>query len=87
VEDVWRLVGEVKELLDLEFHPDGFNVGFNIGPSAGQTVDHVHIHVIPRYNGDMEDPTGGVRHVIPWRGKHRTDFRPHDPRKTDSEGI
>jgi len=81
------LIKEVKALTVLEFEPTGFNVGFNVGPVAGQTVDHVHIHVIPRYNGDMEDPTGGVRHVIPWRGKYRTNFRPHDPRKMDSEGI
>mgnify|MGYP001112392212 CR=1 FL=1 len=65
VEDIWRLVSEVKELIELAFQPAGFNVGFNIGPAAGQTVDHVHIHVIPRYEGDMDDPTGGVRHVIP----------------------
>ena len=60
VEDIWRLVEVVKELIDLEFQPSGFNVGFNVGPVAGQTVDHVHIHVIPRYLGDMEDPTGGA---------------------------
>ena len=70
VEDIWRLVEVVKELIDLEFQPSGFNVGFNVGPVAGQTVDHVHIHVIPRYLGDMEDPTGGVRHVIPGKGKY-----------------
>ena len=70
VEDIWRLVREVKEFIDLEFQPSGFNVGFNVGPVAGQTVDHVHIHVIPRYAGDMDDPTGGVRHVIPEKGKY-----------------
>ncbi len=50
--------------------PDGFNVGFNAGSAAGQTVDHLHVHVIPRYRGDMEDPRGGVRHVIPWKGNY-----------------
>ncbi len=50
--------------------PDGFNVGFNAGSAAGQTVDHLHVHVIPRYSGDMADPRGGVRHVIPAKGNY-----------------
>lgn len=50
---------------------DGFNVGFNYGAAAGQTVDWPHVHLIPRRKGDMEDPTGGVRHVIPERGNYR----------------
>ena len=50
---------------------DGFNVGFNYGQAAGQTVDWPHVHLIPRRKGDMEDPTGGVRHVIPEKGNYR----------------
>lgn len=50
---------------------DGFNVGMNCGTVAGQTVNWPHIHMIPRIEGDMEDPTGGVRHVIPARGNYR----------------
>ena len=50
---------------------DGFNVGINVGKAAGQTVDWPHVHLIPRRNGDMEDPTGGVRHVIPEKGNYR----------------
>jgi diadenosine tetraphosphate (Ap4A) HIT family hydrolase len=50
---------------------DGFNVGFNYGHAAGQTVDWPHVHLIPRRKGDMEDPTGGVRHVIPEKGNYR----------------
>jgi superfamily II DNA or RNA helicase/diadenosine tetraphosphate (Ap4A) HIT family hydrolase/HKD family nuclease len=66
------LVGDVKQLLDkrLDPKPDGYNVGFNCGPAAGQTVPHVHVHVIPRYSGDMPDPRGGVRHVIPEKGNY-----------------
>ena len=66
------LVGEVKRLLDkrLDPKPDGYNVGFNCGDAAGQTVPHVHVHVIPRYSGDMPDPRGGVRHVIPEKGNY-----------------
>lgn len=50
---------------------NGFNVGFNYGQAAGQTVPWPHVHLIPRHNGDMEDPTGGVRHVIPEKGNYR----------------
>jgi superfamily II DNA or RNA helicase/diadenosine tetraphosphate (Ap4A) HIT family hydrolase/HKD family nuclease len=66
------LVNEVKRLLDARCSPtpDGYNVGFNSGSAAGQTVPHVHIHVIPRYAGDMADPRGGVRHVIPNKGNY-----------------
>ena len=62
------LVEVVKAQLDAELKPDGYNVGFNAGSAAGQTVPHLHVHVIPRFHGDMPDPRGGVRHVIPWKG-------------------
>jgi len=68
--DVWELVEECKDLLDVEHHPDGYNIGVNVGTAAGQTIFHCHIHVIPRYRGDSEDPTGGVRGVIPSRQKY-----------------
>jgi len=50
--------------------PDGFNIGLNDGPAAGQTVDQLHLHVIPRYHGDVADPRGGVRLVIPDKAKY-----------------
>ena len=65
-----ELLDVVKDRLDAEFHPDGYNVGFNVGAAAGQTVMHLHVHVIPRYRGDMADPRGGVRHVIPEKGNY-----------------
>lgn len=68
--DMLALVDEVKRQLDAARHPDGFNVGFNAGAAAGQTIGHLHVHVIPRYNGDVPDPRGGVRHVIPSKGNH-----------------
>jgi superfamily II DNA or RNA helicase/diadenosine tetraphosphate (Ap4A) HIT family hydrolase len=66
------LVGDVQRFLDQQLHPkpDGYNVGFNSGIAAGQTVPHVHIHVIPRYHGDVADPVGGIRHVIPSKANY-----------------
>ena len=58
-----ELITEERELLDEEFKPDGYNIGVNVGPAAGQSIFHVHIHLIPRYKGDVENPQGGVRHV------------------------
>jgi diadenosine tetraphosphate (Ap4A) HIT family hydrolase len=63
--DLWELVGMAKEFLDAEYRPDGYNIGVNIGAAAGQSVMHLHVHVIPRYAGDMDEPKGGVRGVIP----------------------
>jgi len=72
-----ELIGEVKAHLDsLDPKPDGYNVGFNAGEAAGQTVMHLHVHVIPRYLQDMPDPRGGVRHVIPWKGNYKVDAVP-----------
>lgn len=65
-----ELMDSVRAQLDAEFHPDGYNVGFNVGEAAGQTVMHLHVHVIPRYRGDVADPRGGVRHVIPGKGNY-----------------
>ena len=64
------LVVAAQKLLDEKYSPDGFNVGINCGEAAGQTVPHMHIHVIPRYKDDMEDPRGGVRGVIPLKQKY-----------------
>lgn len=59
------LLQQAKDLLHREHHPDGFNVGVNVGEVAGQTIAHVHVHLIPRYRGDTPRPRGGVRGVIP----------------------
>lgn len=62
---LWLLVNRCKSIIEKRFNPDGFNVGINVNEAAGQSVFHVHIHLIPRYNGDVENPRGGVRGVIP----------------------
>lgn len=59
------LLDEAKAEVSARFNPDGYNIGINDGPAAGQTVPHLHIHLIPRYKGDLPDPRGGVRWVIP----------------------
>lgn len=61
----WLMVNKVKEELQKLYNPDGFNVGININQEAGQTIFHCHIHIIPRYKNDVENPRGGVRGVIP----------------------
>ncbi len=65
IKGLWSLVKAGKEFLDDKYHPDGYNVGVNVGEAAGQSIFHMHIHLIPRYQGDVEDPKGGVRGVIP----------------------
>jgi diadenosine tetraphosphate (Ap4A) HIT family hydrolase len=60
----WIVVNKVKSILQEKYNPDGFNVGININEEAGQTISHCHIHIIPRYKGDVENPRGGIRGVI-----------------------
>ena len=69
-EAIFELIDEGKKLLDEKYSPDSYNVGINCGEHAGQTIMHVHVHLIPRYIGDMKDPTGGVRGVIPYKMKY-----------------
>ncbi|HJJ39291.1 MAG TPA: HIT family protein [Methanocorpusculum sp.] len=59
-----ELLRQAKSYLDETYHPDGYNIGINCGEAAGQTIFHVHMHVIPRYAGDVQNPRGGVRAVI-----------------------
>ena len=68
---IFALVDEVKRQLDGELAPDGYNIGVNVGEAGGQTVMHLHVHVIPRFTGDVDDPRGGVRFVIPAAGNYK----------------
>ena len=64
------MMKKLKSQLDTELSPDGYNIGINVNEAAGQTVFHVHMHLIPRYKGDVENPRGGVRGVIPDKQKY-----------------
>ena len=81
-----QLVADVRLLLDdtLNPKPNGYNIGFNSGDAAGQTVPHVHIHVIPRYHGDVPDPRGGVRFVIPDKANYLTPTNPSTSNTTEN---
>ncbi len=63
--DLLALLDQAKAGVDQEFRPQAYNIGINDGPAAGQTVPHLHIHLIPRYDGDRADPRGGIRWIIP----------------------
>ncbi len=67
---LWKMVSEVREIIEAKHRPQGYNVGINVGAVAGQSILHLHIHIIPRYQGDMENPQGGVRGVIPDKQKY-----------------
>lgn len=73
VESMLALLKAAKVVIVEEFKPDSYNIGINDGPQAGQTVPHVHMHLIPRYQGDVEDPRGGVRWLIPTKADYWTD--------------
>lgn len=62
---LWSLVAQVRRALAAELAPEGFTIGVNDGEAAGQTVMHAHVHVVPRWSGDVTDPRGGIRWVIP----------------------
>jgi len=65
-----ELLAQERVVLDDELNPDGYNIGVNVNAAAGQSIFHVHIHLIPRYTGDSSRPQGGVRQVIPEKAKY-----------------
>lgn len=60
---IHELIKQVKNILDSRYNPDGYNIGVNVGLAAGQTIFHLHVHVIPRHVGDIDDPKGGIRNI------------------------
>ncbi len=67
---LWTLLPLVKQTIDTRHAPAAYNIGVNVGVAAGQTVAHAHVHLIPRYPGDVPDPRGGVRWVLPGRADY-----------------
>lgn len=67
------VIKKLKLFLDQQYNPDGFNIGINDGKSAGRTIDHLHIHVIPRYLNDQKDPRGGIRLIFPEKANYWDD--------------
>lgn len=68
--EVWELVADVRADLQDRHAPDGFTIGVNDGLAAGQTIPHAHVHVIPRHLGDVADPTGGLRGILPHKARY-----------------
>jgi superfamily II DNA or RNA helicase/diadenosine tetraphosphate (Ap4A) HIT family hydrolase len=66
--EIIRAIGLARTIIEQRYHPDGFNIGVNVGEAAGQTIFHLHVHIIPRYEGDLPDPRGGVRNLFPGKG-------------------
>lgn len=64
VSDMLALLKEVRSTIEKNAMPDGYTVGFNVGEAAGQTIPHVHLQVIPRHRGDVENPRGGIRNIL-----------------------
>lgn len=62
---IMELTFKVKKILDERYNPDGYNIGVNVNYAAGQTIFHLHVHMIPRHKGDMDDPKGGIRNIKP----------------------
>jgi len=69
---IFELIDQMKVITDKKLSPDGYNIGVNIGKAGGQSVPHIHIHMMPRYLGDIENPRGGVRGVIPAKQKYNS---------------
>ncbi|NMB48665.1 HIT family protein [Candidatus Kuenenbacteria bacterium] len=67
---MYDLIIKVKEIITDKFKQDGFNIGLNEGLAAGRTIHHLHIHIIPRYEGDVKNPRGGIRNIIPGKGNY-----------------
>jgi diadenosine tetraphosphate (Ap4A) HIT family hydrolase len=67
---LFKLSKETKKIIDEKYKPDSYNLGVNNGPEAGQTIPHCHIHLIPRYSGDVQNPRGGIRTVIPGKADY-----------------
>ena len=67
---MYDLILKTRVIIEEKFHPDGYNVGINEGKAGGQTISHMHVHLIPRYNNDSDNPRGGIRNIIRGKGDY-----------------
>lgn len=70
VVEMYELIKNVKNIVEAKYKPDAYNIGINNGEAAGRTIHHLHVHLIPRYTGDVDNPRGGVRRIIPGKGDY-----------------
>jgi diadenosine tetraphosphate (Ap4A) HIT family hydrolase len=81
VKELYDLIKKTKEILDKQFSPDAYNIGINEGIAAGRTQSHLHVHLIPRYVGDVENPVGGIRNIIQKKGDYIEELKKMPDRK------
>jgi len=81
IQSLFSLLDETKNVLKEKFNPDGFNIGINDGESAGQSIFHLHVHLIPRYSGDVKNPRGGVRNIFPKKADYTSEIKKIQSRK------
>jgi len=67
---LYDLIIKTKKIISEKYNSDGYNIGLNEGNAAGQTINHLHIHIIPRYKNDIKNPHGGIRNIIPNKGNY-----------------
>ena len=67
---LYDLIIKTKKIISEKYNSDGYNIGLNEGNAAGQTINHLHIHIIPRYKNDIKNPRGGIRNIIPDKGNY-----------------
>ena len=75
LQNFFKLISQTKKIIENKFHPDGYNIGINEGEAAGRTYHHLHIHLMPRYVGDVKNPRGGVRNVIPEKADYTSEIK------------
>ena len=81
MKSAFDLIKETKKILDEKFNPDAYNIGINEGETAGRTQNHVHIHLIPRFKGNVKNPRGGVRNIIPKKADYISEAEKMESKK------
>jgi diadenosine tetraphosphate (Ap4A) HIT family hydrolase len=83
----FEAIKQVKKIVDDKYHPDGYNIGINEGQAAGRSIDHLHVHLIPRYKDDVPNPRGGVRNIIPDKGDYVKEIKNNPDYKNNRKYV